>query len=285
MIGDAVHGANLVDIVHGGGLPEVGDPSEDFIEATKLHRDSMGWEAPGVRMLESVPEMGAVVARAGRDYASLPGVDLPDPDPISAPLVRVLRDRRSAPAIADQTISLRSVATVLRTAWEPVGPSGAVHGSQPRRPSPSAGALQPLDLWIVVRDVTGLEPGLHYVQMNHTGQARTIHVGAVDLDAFAEASLQPEITGAAPVSIVVSAMPWRSRFKYGHRAVRFALIEAGHVVQNLQLIATGLGLASRPLGGFVDDEINALLGFDGVNEVGLYVVPVGSPVVHTSEDS
>ena len=277
MIGDAVHGANLVDIVYGGDLPPVGDRSEDFIEATKLHRDAMGWEAPGVRMLESVPEMGAVVARAGRDYASLPGVVLPDPYLVTAPLGRVLRDRRSAPAIVKEPVTLEDVATLLRTAWEPVGPSGVVHGSQPRRPSPSAGALQPLDLWIVVRDVPGLKPGLHHVQMNHTGQARVVHLGAVDLDAFADASLQPEMTGAAALSIVVSAMPWRSRFKYGHRAVRFALIEAGHVVQNLQLVATGQGLASRPLGGFVDDEVNGLLGFDGVNEIGLYVVPVGVP--------
>lgn len=278
MIGDAVHGANLIDIVHGGELPPVGDPSEDFIEASKLHRDAMGWEAPGVRILETVPEMTPVVARAGRDYASRPAVSLPDPEPVLAPLGRALVQRRSAPAISPEPLSLTQVSTLLRTSWEPVGPSGAVHGSQPRRPSPSAGALQPLDLRVVVRDVPGLEPGVHHVQMNHTGQAELVHLHRVDLDAFAEASLQPEITGEAPLSVVVVGMPWRSRFKYGHRAVRFALIEAGHVAQSLQLVGTATGLASRPLGGFVDDEVNRLVGLDGVNEVALYVIPVGQPV-------
>lgn len=276
MIGDSVHGANLIDIVYGDQLPVVADASEDFIEASNMHREAMGWEAPGVRMLESVPEMQAVVARAGRDYASRPAIDLPAAAPIEATLTSVLQHRRSAPQIGDKQLSQQQLATLLRTVWEPVGQTGAIYGSSPRRPSPSAGALQPLDLWVVVRDVEDLEPGLYYVQMNHTGEAKVVRIAPVDREAFAVACFQEELVNEAAVSIVITAMPWRSRFKYGHRATRFALIEAGHVAQNVQLVATAMGLGSRPLGGFCDDEVNELLGLDSVNEFALYVLPVGT---------
>ena len=70
-------------------------------------------------------------------------------------------------------------------------------------------------------------------------------------------------------------MFWRSRFKYGARAYRFALMEAGHVGQNLLLAAAALGLDAVPLGGFYDRNVDAFLGVDGIYEASLYLVPVG----------
>ena len=70
-------------------------------------------------------------------------------------------------------------------------------------------------------------------------------------------------------------MFWRTRFKYGLRGYRFALIEAGHVAQNLLLTATALRLGSVPLGGLFDRRIDELLDLDGVNESVLYAVSVG----------
>lgn len=277
MIGESVHGANLLDIVYGGELPETGDPSEDFMEATKLHREAMGWEAPGVRMLENTPEMHPVISRAGRDYASRPSIELPPAGPVTASIEDALARRHSSEHFAAEQMSLQDLSTLLRHVWEPLGRTGPAHGTQPRRASPSAGALQPLDLWLVVRDVENLAPGLYYVSMNSNGEAALVHVREVPMAEFCRGSLQEDMTAQAPVSVVVSAMPWRSRFKYGHRAVRFALIEAGHVCQNLLLTATAMGAASRPLGGFCDDEVNAALGFDGVDEFTLYVIPVSAP--------
>jgi SagB-type dehydrogenase family enzyme len=63
--------------------------------------------------------------------------------------------------------------------------------------------------------------------------------------------------------------------KYGLRGYRFALLEAGHVGQNLVLAATGLGLGAVPLGGYYDRPTDELLGLDGVNESTLYLVAVG----------
>jgi SagB-type dehydrogenase family enzyme len=70
-------------------------------------------------------------------------------------------------------------------------------------------------------------------------------------------------------------MFWRSRFKYGLRGYRFALLEAGHVVQNLVLAATALGLPALPLGGWYDRRVDELVGADGLDEATVYVVLLG----------
>ena len=101
------------------------------------------------------------------------------------------------------------------------------------------------------------------------------------LRALADATIQPETIESASAVFVVAASFWRSRFKYGQRALRFVLIEAGHAMQNMVLAATSLGLTHRPIGGFYDDEVADVIGLDGVNEAPLYILPVGRPIGRT----
>ena len=81
---------------------------------------------------------------------------------------------------------------------------------------------------------------------------------------------------SAGFCIALSVVLPRSSFKYGQRAYRFALLEAGHIAQNLLLASEGLGLGALPVGGFFDDEINDLLGLDGCSEFVIYLVLAGS---------
>ena len=67
----------------------------------------------------------------------------------------------------------------------------------------------------------------------------------------------------------------RLRWKYRERTYRYALLEAGHVGQNLYLTATALGLGACAVGAFLDDELNGLLGLDGEQEAALYIIAVG----------
>jgi SagB-type dehydrogenase family enzyme len=73
----------------------------------------------------------------------------------------------------------------------------------------------------------------------------------------------------------MTAMFWRSRFKYGLRGYRFALIEAGHVMQNAVLAAAALGIAARPLGGYYDRLLDALVGADSLDEASVYALLLG----------
>lgn len=63
--------------------------------------------------------------------------------------------------------------------------------------------------------------------------------------------------------------------KYKERGYRFVLLDAGHIGQNLYLMATALDLSVVSIGGFFDDDVNDLLRLDGVNESALYVIAVG----------
>ena len=89
------------------------------------------------------------------------------------------------------------------------------------------------------------------------------------------ALVDPSLIDGAAALVVLTAMFWRSRFKYGLRAYRFALLEAGHVVQNAILAATALGLPALPIGGFYDRRLDALVGADGLDEASVYALLLG----------
>jgi SagB-type dehydrogenase family enzyme len=79
--------------------------------------------------------------------------------------------------------------------------------------------------------------------------------------------------GAA--ALLVLAVFGRTRFKYGQRGYRFALLEAGHLVQNVVLAAAALEVPALPWGGFYDAQLDALVGADGVDESVVYAVVLG----------
>ena len=79
----------------------------------------------------------------------------------------------------------------------------------------------------------------------------------------------------ASALVVVTAVFSRSRFKYGQRGYRFALLEAGHVVQNAVLAATELGLPALPLGGFYDRLLDGIVGADSLDEATVHALVLG----------
>jgi SagB-type dehydrogenase family enzyme len=75
--------------------------------------------------------------------------------------------------------------------------------------------------------------------------------------------------------VILAASFQRSRIKYGLRALRFVLLEAGHVAQNVLLAAAALSLAALPIGGFFDRRLDEFAMLDGLHESALYVIAVG----------
>jgi SagB-type dehydrogenase family enzyme len=91
--------------------------------------------------------------------------------------------------------------------------------------------------------------------------------------------------GSASAVVVLTAVVHRSLRKYGDRGYRHLLIEAGHVAQNLNLVAAAMSLGTLSLGGFFDQDLAALLDVSLEVEIPLYAVAVGIPAVRDRVES
>ncbi len=194
---------------------------------------------------------------------------LPAPDYFGEPFEAVIQQRRSVRNYSKEPLTLPELSQLLFAAQ---GISGREQGIS-LRTAPSAGALYPVELYVFVFRVTGLQPGLyHYVPHNHT--LALLKTGAFRKQLI-RAALDQEMVGDAAATIVTTAVFGRITFKYGERGYRYAYMEAGHISQNLALQATSFGLGSVCVGAFFDDALNDLLGIDGASEAALYMQSVG----------
>ncbi|MBN2199009.1 MAG: SagB/ThcOx family dehydrogenase, partial [Candidatus Aminicenantes bacterium] len=149
------------------------------------------------------------------------------------------------------------------------------------RTAPSAGALYPIETYLSLQNISGLDPGLYHYDVR--GHALEL-VRAGDIGrALAAAALDQEFLADAGVVFVWTAVFGRSKWKYRQRAYRYIYLDAGHLAQNLALAAVALGLGSCQIAALYDDEVNALLGVDGTEESVVYMSGVGAPTGEESE--
>ncbi len=217
-------------------------------------------------------KQAAALARNGdyKRYSNAVSISLPSAlAPLDVPLEDAIRNRRSRKQFSDTSISVQELTRLLEFA------AGVTHQEEiPRRAAPSAGALFPVEIYPMVFGVDGIEPGLyHYVAVTSTLEYLKPLNGPCDLWPVLDFSFE----GTTPaVAFALTARLPRVQAKYGERGYRFALMESGHIAQNMLLTATALGLNSIPAGGFFDDGLNFLLGVDGRDEVAVYLVLAGN---------
>ena len=143
------------------------------------------------------------------------------------------------------------------------------------RAAPSAGALYPVETYLFVQNVEGVESGIyHYSVKEH--ELELLRQGDFR-SALAEAALDQGFLAEAAVVYAWTAVFGRSKWKYRERAYRYVYLDAGHIAQNVALAAVALGLGSCQVAALYDDEVNALLGVDGEEESILYLTSVGRP--------
>jgi len=140
------------------------------------------------------------------------------------------------------------------------------------RAAASTGALYQTEVYVVVGDVTGLEPGLyHFCPGDFT--LRRLRAGDVRA-ALAESAADDSIR-RRPATLVLTAIYWRNAWKYQARAYRHLFWDSGTMLANVLAVGDALGLAPRLLTGFVDADVNRLLGLDEAREVALELVALG----------
>jgi SagB-type dehydrogenase family enzyme len=257
--------AQFASVIYGDGVaPD--DAAERFHEAAKLYPSSAAQQLSGLRLLTGHAELQHSVERAGHRFPQLPGTGLPGPRQPWTPLARVLRRRRSLAPAAGSTIELGELSTVLAAAL-------GLSRRRARRQIPSGGALYPLEAYVATTRVDGAPQALHHFDpySNRLERLRSLD------GELAGCLVDPSIAENAAAIVVLTAVFWRSRFKYGLRGYRFALLEAGHAAQNAILVGTALGLSVLPVGGFYDGRVEALLAVDGVNESPVYLLALGRP--------
>ncbi len=141
------------------------------------------------------------------------------------------------------------------------------------RTAPSAGALYPVETYVAVNHVDGIDPGLlHFDVKGFQLERLTSAAPGPDV---ARAALDQEFLARAQVVFIWSAVFRRTMAKYGHRGVRYIMLDAGHIAQNLCLAAEAIGGGACPVAAFYDDEMNSLLGLDGQEESVIYLAAAG----------
>ena len=141
--------------------------------------------------------------------------------------------------------------------------------------SPSAGGLYPIKMYLLINKVENLERGIYkYNELNHSIEFyRKIKEFYLWENAFLNQSFTKEEKFSVAFIFVLDIN--KISCKYGERGYRYALLEAGHIAQNLQLISTQINLCSVPVGGYVDNDINELLNLSHEKYLPIYAVFIG----------
>ncbi len=180
-------------------------------------------------------------------------------------LEKSISSRRSHRSFADRDLALKDAAQLV---WAGQG----VTGSNGKRSVPSAGALYPLALYLIAGRIRELAEGVYrYVPAVHGLQ----QVASGDLrQEVANAALHQNFIAEASLVLVVAGVEEITSVKYGERASRYVLMEAGACIQNLYLQAEALGMGTVVVGAFLDRRLQTILNLDR-QEVPLAVLPVG----------
>ena len=193
---------------------------------------------------------------------------IPLPEPVrdgGVAVERALQERRSVRSYRDAPLTMQAVGQLLWAAQGITDPRGY-------RTAPSAGALYPLEIYLVVGQVEGLAPGVyHYLPEQH-GLAHLLE--GDQREALAAAALGQSCVRRGAVSLVFGAVYERTTGRYGQRGRQYVHMEVGHAAQNVYLQAASLGLGTVVVGAFDDGTVAAILRLPR-DEAPLYIMPVG----------
>ena len=178
---------------------------------------------------------------------------------------QALLRRRSVREYQPGALSLAEISQLMWAAQGVTSPQGL-------RSAPSAGALYPLEVYVVIGNVSDLADGVYqYIPSRH------------ELEALAKGDKRAALARAAwgqrfikegAALVVISAIYERTTKKYGQRGIRYVHMEAGHAAQNVFLQASSLGLATVVVGAFDDNAVRDILGLSA-EEHPLYLMPLG----------
>lgn len=184
----------------------------------------------------------------------------------SLSLEEALANRRSVRDFKKGSLNLAEVSQLL---WAAQGITDQAEGG---RTAPSAGALYPLEVYVVSGMIDSLDAGVyHYYPGDHSLEFIT---GGDKRKLLSAAALMQGAVQRAPAVLVFTAVYERTTVKYLERGRRYVHMEAGHAAQNVYLQAASLKLGTVVIGAFNDTLVRSILHL-GRQESPLYLMPVG----------
>lgn len=205
-----------------------------------------------------------------KNYPDSESITLPEPlKSGGAEIWSVLMHRRSR---RDYIVEYLSLAELSQLLWAIQGVT-AYAGRYAFRTAPSAGALYPIETYVIANRIANLEPGVyHYNVLKHA--LELIKKGEFGAE-VAHSALDQTMLKDAGVVFVWTAIVARSKWKYGERAYRYIYMDAGHIGQNAYIAATAMGFGCCTVGAFFDDEIGSIIGIDNKDEIVIYLCSIG----------
>ncbi|MDY6864639.1 MAG: SagB/ThcOx family dehydrogenase [Halobacteriota archaeon] len=234
-----------------------------FQKETKYNRDQMKL---GTLDFSIKPE-------TYKEYPDCETISMPVPKPSAKrSLDEVLLNRKSIRRFSSEPISLEELSYIL---WASTGLTREGRGIQ-FRTAPSAGALYPIETYILANRVEGLDKGIYHYSIKYhiLEELRRGDLG----EEIALAALDQKMCSESAVVFVWTAIFFRSKWKYKERAYRYIYLDCGHIAENLALASCNLGLGSCQIGALFDDEVNKIIGVDGTDESVIYMSVVGRQV-------
>jgi SagB-type dehydrogenase family enzyme len=210
------------------------------------------WTEVHFKQLEQLPE-----TRVGRAKTS--------------PVSELLHRQESGRVFGHRALSRGELATLLDgIALRRTDPAAADKDS--RRTYPSAGARYPIDTYLLIQRCRGVAPGMYFHDVRR-GTLRRIGPRATRAE-LEEAFGERWVCEASLVCFFVAQWE-RSGIKYGDRGLGYAYLEAGHMAQNVMLLARSLGLNSCPVGGFWEEWVERVFHLVTPEEAPIYSLVVG----------
>lgn len=236
---------------------------KDFMRLTRYEHLTPSDQSQGI----SAPELESSYKGSG------PVIHLPKPLQIKTATVMLentITGRRSIRRFSHAPMSLEELSWLL---WCTQGVQKILPPSTVRT-VPSAGARHPLDTYVLINRIKGLNPGLYrYIALEHA--VAPLRTDGKIAAALQEACLGQDMVTASAAGFFWVADVYRCAWRYSERAWRYVFLDAGHVCQNLYLAATPIECGVCAIAAFEDDALNQLLELDGENHFTVYAAVVG----------
>ncbi len=200
-----------------------------------------------------------------KEYPRFPQIVLARIELPGKTLGEALSHRQSRREFSPAPLTLNQISLLLRYG------AGMLDGEKTKkRAYPSGGALYPVELYITLLKTGEVPHGIYHYNV------RAHSLEALPDEYFdAKKCFSYDFPKEAAAIIFFSAIPERARVKYGNLGYKYALIEAGHVSQNIYLVSEALGLKCCALGAPKEDAAHQLLGLEGEEETVFYAMAIG----------